>query len=245
MTGLITFVVKNSASSPSLAQTTSNSAAVNVGGNNYGQVAGRDIINPTIIVPAPSSHEANSKWQPPELPVGCDHYFFKYGPKGFTVNLDQKTAGKSIFIPDLFPKELAQKLGPMPISVVYTNNRLYVRSINPISGLPICATPDEMDVNTDPTYDRNYNANAFEIINEQGVPTFQVIYEKPNSITVNAIAVLAAEINKPLALFVAFKNDYEIIPVTNRNDIANIETRYKSKTLFKYPSFQHLGEYAN
>jgi hypothetical protein len=79
-----------------------------------------------------------------------------------------------------------------------------------------------------PNWDRNFNISAFEVVNEERFPIFQMIYEAPNRIHLNGLFFHRG------GLFFANGNEFTLNPKLP------LELRYER--LFKYPSWQHQGE---
>ncbi|MDB6065561.1 MAG: hypothetical protein JWR26_1769 [Pedosphaera sp.] len=68
------------------------------------------------------------------------------------------------------------------------SNRLFVYAETPFGNEKRnILMSDDLDSQLPRLWDRNYNSNKFEIVNEFTNPVFQVIYKKPNEIQVNGI----------------------------------------------------------
>ncbi|MGA2184245.1 MAG: hypothetical protein ABSH47_14580 [Bryobacteraceae bacterium] len=78
-------------------------------------------------------------------------------------------------------------------------------------------------------WDRNADRGAFEVVNEAGVPVFQMIYRTPGDIVIKGLIVLKN------AVFIADDNGTLINPGT-------APFPYKISRIFKYPSSIHAGE---
>ena len=83
-------------------------------------------------------------------------------------------------------------------------------------------------------WDYNYNDYALEIVSDNQFPVYQFIYERPNHIKINGI-FLTNE-----ALVRVWDGGIDAI----RNDEKEAKLPPRLKRIFKYPSWQHRGEYA-
>jgi hypothetical protein len=78
-------------------------------------------------------------------------------------------------------------------------------------------------------WDRNSDKSAFEVVNERGIPMFQMVYLTPSDITLRGIFV--------------FREG--VVVAANETTMAVNPTdpfRYAPKPIFKYPSRLHYGE---
>ena len=82
-----------------------------------------------------------------------------------------------------------------------------------------------------PGWDRNSNESAFEVVNERGVPVFQMVYLTPTDISIRGTLVFGGG-------FLIVAN--ETTSLTNPRD----PFAFAPKPLFKYPSRLHRGESA-
>lgn len=89
-------------------------------------------------------------------------------------------------------------------------------SKNTLSGLP-------------PKWDYNSTNKALEIVNENVVPIYQLIYKTPNHICINGVFPSAS------GLILADEDGMHINP--------KLPIPLKIKRIFKYPSYQHPGVY--
>ena len=150
--------------------------------------------------PQPTNHPA---WLPPELPKDCKSYFLTIGPRSFLVYLDKTNGGTPFFIPPIFPPEITNVLGVGPLAINYKDNRLYVQIVDPFTKAWTSATPDDMNIIMDASYARNYSANAYEMLNDRGIPTFQIIYDRPDNIKINFIGLIGLKGETPMASVMA------------------------------------------
>ncbi len=147
-----------------------------------------------------------------------------------------------------------------PIYPYVKNDRLFVDVTLPFRNeRHLISMSDDSDSEIPNIWDRNYSSNAFEIVREDGLPVLQVFYKRPNEIQVNGIFVIETNF-----VFAAFGNytefaqnliggnpihiiigtAQEVIPATNMEQIFTM-TFSNQIPIFKYPSWRHLGEYAN
>jgi hypothetical protein len=84
-----------------------------------------------------------------------------------------------------------------------------------------------------PGWDYNSNDRAIEIVNDKQLPVFQLIYNRPNHIVINGIFLVRDTPNGPPNIYVANEAGITINP-TSPDSLRRV---------FKYPSWQHRGEY--
>lgn len=84
-----------------------------------------------------------------------------------------------------------------------------------------------------PDWDWNSSPNAFEVVNENGVPIFQLIRKKPNHFVVNGIFPL------PRGAVVVAGPKGTIGPA------GRVPPDFALKPIFKYPSWEYPGRYAD
>jgi hypothetical protein len=237
--------------------------------------------NPTII-------ETRAEgWQPPELPSDCSNVVLRFGTYQISEPVWAATVpptrGSVKFQRNEAPTEITNLWGrsskPMffwvysmmdvgghsfatPVMPYVKNRRLFVYAQTPIGGeMRKIEMNNEWDTKIPDGWDRNFNANAFEIVNESGRPVLQVLYRKSNEMDVSGIFVVGT--NETLAAFgwimILFSpqtngtfNAYMqgIKPPTNiesfyvpHNDPFATELS-QQKCIFKYPSWKHPGELA-
>jgi hypothetical protein len=96
---------------------------------------------------------------------------------------------------------------------------------------PIRIQNNEFSVNM-PGYDWNYTAKAFEVVNQEGVPIFQLIEKDSQHIAVYGIFPIPGK-------QVFFTNERE----TGFN--WQVPSDFLLKPIFKYPAWKHPGKYAD
>jgi hypothetical protein len=153
-----------------------------------------------------------------------------------------------------------------PVNPYVVSNRLYVNAEIPfVNEKRIIVMSDDMDdLKLPPLWDRNYNADTYEIVTSRTNPVLQVFYTKPNEIHVNAIYVLSPTnilaawefrptiISPRVSFWATNTNTGEVISGTNissgvfwdTNNVYDLPPLNRA-TLFKYPSRIYPGISAN
>jgi len=109
-------------------------------------------------------------------------------------------------------------------------NHLYVDvSVYRGPGLPAVTVKKGIVTVDLPGWDRNSNQSAFEVVNENGIPVFQMVYLTPSDISIRGLLVFSSG-------FVIAAN--ETAAVTNPRE----PFVFAPKRLFRYPSRLHPGE---
>lgn len=98
---------------------------------------------------------------------------------------------------------------------------------------PVEVDDNEIKLNV-PGWDWNYTANALEIVNENGIPVFQMIKKGPRRLTFNGVffgpgGVLLLSDNG-----LKFVGDPVVVPITKL-----------PKPIFKYPAWKYPGKFAD
>ncbi len=188
------------------------------------------------------------EWQPPELPEGCKSAIFSFADENWPINLDDIKNRQPFVPPDIkLPKtERAKSLISSLPTIFFKNNRLYVRVVGVVNGVKVISDPFILDEKLPWNFDRNYSANAFEMVDQNTTPMLQVIYEKPNEVRVNGVFRGDKE-GKIVAGFVwvVFGTSHRMYFPKDAIEERLILDTCKTNILFKYPSFNHLGEYAD
>lgn len=83
-----------------------------------------------------------------------------------------------------------------------------------------------------PDWDWNSNPNAFEVVNESGVPVFQMIRKNPNHFVVNGVFPLPGG------------NVIAAGPDGMGGPYSSVPPNFALKPIFKYPSWKFAGQYA-
>ncbi len=168
-------------------------------------------------------------WQPPELPSGAQYFVIKFG--GMTSEYPISRANSE---GEVMPWV---RLDGAPEIIPYIKtNRIYLKASNPF-GEPndIVKMNTEWDSKIPVGWDRNYSPTKFEIVDHNGLPVMQVEYVRPDQIHVFGIFV-----SERGYVTVAFGGStHTTAPGISIPDIP------ARKAWFKYPSKDHLGEYAD
>ncbi len=80
-----------------------------------------------------------------------------------------------------------------------------------------------------PSWDYNSNENAFEVVNQGGVPMFQLYYKTPSHIVINGVVQ---------------SSEGTVVYLTEAGMSDNPKT-YNVKPIFKYPAWKYPGQYAD
>ncbi len=90
--------------------------------------------------------------------------------------------------------------------------------------------------NLPPRWDRNSNRVAYEIVNEDKLPIFQLIYKDPNTILINGL--FATKDN----IYIADNKTGRLISKDVFNQFFPRSIHYHVERLFQYPSLSHPGK---
>jgi hypothetical protein len=174
-----------------------------------------------------------AKWQPPELPKGCDHIALQLGRSIETaqdIPISELTNGPM--------GELPLK-GQFVIGVYVKGNRLFIHAAVPFSPIRYpTLIGNDSERKIPKFWDQNNNENAFEVVDEDNFPVFQVLYREPNDVVVSGI------FSCPQTMVIAF-GVIHTWDITNREAIDSEINAADRKPLFKYPSRLHPHELAN
>jgi hypothetical protein len=177
------------------------------------------------------------KWRPPELPKDCQMVFVRLGGSRF---------GASVNLLPTFPdatnnNSLMHVIGfghaGSPIIPYIKDNRFYIAVKNLLrTNLDTVFMNEDLDYSLPPQWDRNYSSEAFEIVAEDGLPVLQIAYLRPDMIQVNGIFFVRENYG-----IIAFGSGFSSRPFPiDKNDVFFSQR----KTWFKYPSKDHLGQWA-
>jgi hypothetical protein len=205
------------------------------------QAAGHDInynyYNGASNVPKVQSaiKTAVPEWQPPELPAGCKVISFVYGGNVWTIS-----ALSGIELPLV-------AFGHKHTNDVYVitgrvlNNRFYVsaRLLDPEDlGLgSLKLSGNKIEGHLPALWDINSDSTAIEIVDNNEVPIYQIIYRRPDVVEVYGIFFMGNDIvlnGRNIARTVALPPDGEPL----RIDPASLGMA----RIFKYPSAAYLGQ---
>jgi hypothetical protein len=180
-----------------------------------------------------SLNAAAHYWQPPELP--SDTRTSIEGKKLVTITIGNNTMSIMVGDEETEAKNDHDKLknffGIDLFTPYIKSNRLFIKAETPL------ATPQETIVMNDEwpqtipkEWDRNFDKDSFEIVDDKGLPVFQVSYISGNSVQINGVFISP----KTGTISVAFGG---FSPWSFDDGIFNAR-----KAWFQYPSNLHLGE---
>lgn len=120
--------------------------------------------------------------------------------------------------------------GFFPVTIYYTSGELYADvTVYGGSALPPVEIKKNQFVVRPPNWDRNSSENAFEVVNENMQPVFQMIYTTPSHIVINGIFPF------PGGLILASDAGMMINPTPPAG--------FSLKRIFRYPSWKYPGQY--
>jgi hypothetical protein len=155
-----------------------------------------------------------------------DVFYFSLGEHGMT-------AGNSLKILTDGKASLFQMGDFVPVKVHLDDGIIYcdVTIWGGFMGPPIEIVHNEFRI-TPPNWDRNFSANALEVVDERNEPIFQLIRKTPNHYVMNGLMALP---------------DGSFILATDNGTWTGIRSPKMPpgtlKPIFKYPSWKHPGEY--
>ncbi len=187
------------------------------------------------------NQSSNQTWEPPELSKGCKEVHILFGSQNFTYQVADLKQGR------IHPS-LTLVINDMqwpPFNPFLKNHRLYIRAglyykqqtktFLMQSNSEVFQMNSDIDGKIPLDWDRNYSSNAMEIVSKNNIPILQVFYRRPEEIVVNGFF---SDTNFVMSAFNGQCHFYKL-PTTN-------ELVFPwAKPIFKYPSWQHIGEYAN
>jgi hypothetical protein len=129
--------------------------------------------------------------------------------------------------------------GTCPVRVIVSGDLILWSFKSWDAGLPIEVNANEVKIGND-LVDRNFAQNAFEVVNKQGEPLFQMIRKNAGTIQINGIfptGTISQKTGKQILMWVS--------------DEAGIETssiqpkEWNLRPIFKYPSWKYPGVMAD
>jgi hypothetical protein len=232
--GLIAVYIKSSSVSSTINNgNIANSNSDSVGGNNYGQVAGGNIINNQTVVTQSEIQRPKEQWQPPELPEECKNVYLMFGGTSTEMTIEEIKKAHYLFMG-----------GFEPIKWRVNSNRFYIDVAIPLGDRIINVKGGRISAELPPKWDMNFNSNAVEIVAENNNPLYQVIYRRPDQVVVNGI------FSRGDFLISATTNGFEWW--TGKSNVATTLRGFYSgttstgfKPIFKYPAWHFPGKYVN
>jgi hypothetical protein len=120
----------------------------------------------------------------------------------------------------------------IPIMIYVKDKRPYVdATLYSGHSVPVQLKGNKL-ISYPPSWDYNSNEHAIEIVNHELIPVFQVIYNRPNHIIINGIFVVRNSLGA-----------FDILVATESGIFMNPTNPTLFRRIFKYPSWQHKGEY--
>ena len=184
-------------------------------------------------VQQPRTEQVNEEWLPPQLPPSCTNIYLLFAGQSTEMTIEEiKTA------------HFALINGFEPVKWRVVSNRLYVDVDIPIVSQVINLRGGQFSGNLPPQWEMNFNSNALEIVSASNSPIYQVFYRRPDQVVVNGI------FGRRGITLAATTNGLEYW-TGESNAAYNLEAFYSGKQttglkpIFKYPAWQHKGEYAN
>jgi hypothetical protein len=187
--------------------------------------------NPTEIKPTleeeinMNARRAMAKnWQPPQFPEGAQGVLLLVG--GTVAEFFDRSRLMS---------QIPMVIGPAGRDVVFpylTNNRVFIKTQLPSGDGPTTVKmSDEWPPQIPAGWDKNFNSQEFEIVDEETNPVFQIRYDNPTQIEVFGIFV-----SENGGISVDFNGISQMSPGYQISSIPRV------KAWFKYPSKDHLGD---
>jgi hypothetical protein len=197
-------------------------------------------------------------WLPPEMSSDCKTAYVLFLDGEFKIDLDDVKKHNNEFV---------VMNGIAPFKVRIKDHRLYVDVENALEAQFINPewpvkwadpTTNEnsrafsdvayLDQKLKPGQDRNYSKTAFEVVgpDPEYIPLFQCIYERPNAVRINGVFQAVKEgFTDEWGLYAFGRKDMQPFLFQNSQDMANNMRFLATNRLFKYPSYKHLGEFAD
>lgn len=183
----------------------------------------QSIVHPPLSEFLPPSHPTSQPlWGGKEEPTfreNIEKVTFTFGSNTGILEVKQLESVPRVFpvSDNSFPLYFYVKNGKPYIDVkVYGNSQLIAVEVK-----------ENQFVIRPEGWDRNSSANALEIVNEKKAPVLQLYYKTPREIVVNGI----------------FPTAQGVLYITENAMAYNPHKPPTIKRIFKYPSWQHPGEY--
>jgi hypothetical protein len=206
------------AKQPDIQQNSSGSKSPNVVGNRNNINNGDHV---TINLNAPASLPQ------PTFQEESEDISFSLGERGFTDTETIEALKKGPHTPFLFD-------GFSPVTVTVKGGvLLYDIKFWGGTGKPPIEVKNNKFIVRVPAWDRNFNANAFEVVDSNNVPILQVIRKTPSHIIVNGIFLL------PNGL---------LLPAGPKGVIIGVKVvppDFLLKPIFRYPAWKYPGQTAD
>lgn len=191
------------------------------------------------------------EWQPPEIPSGYKTAFLEIGGGLWTINLETLANGNAFTDAWFVNVQMKNKRLCIHGTTGWFNGTRHYESNDNIQ------SPRVVDEKANMNWERNFSSNVFEIVNQDTNPVFQIIYDRPNRIVVNGVFATETPTNgwppslhlKPnqFLLCFCFGTNFNVLVADDKSVhqiVRDVLMRYKSYRQFKYPSFNHMGQFA-
>ena len=227
----------------SIASSNLNGSAVvsgNQNGNNTFYNAQNAPIN--IYNNANPSVETNlAEWQPPELPAGCQFVSIVSGGNEITRPIGKDGGAINLVITAAQDANGAYRAIPI-IGGHVSANRFFADVTIP-GDFPFGSfklSGNKIDGHLPPLWDMNYDANAIEIVNNDEVTIYQIIYRRPDVMEIYGVFMAA---NSPI---IVSRHEMERMKVTSptftQEWLQSAPAKLQLKRIFKYPSSSYIGK---
>lgn len=132
--------------------------------------------------------------------------------------------------------------GNLPLRLYSEDNKIYADvTVSGGRDTPVIVLEKNVFTVRPPNWDFNSSDKAFEVINQQRIPVFQLIFKTPSRIEINGVFPVEKGILFASNKGILLNNPVFEFPPMIREDKAG----YDVNRIFKYPSWQHPGEYEN
>ena len=174
----------------------------------------------------------HESWQPPELPKGCEQVYVTFGNAHFTKDINFLRKG-GVF-------NIVGMNGHPVISAYLKDERFFVDANIPIQSGSLFIKDKTLinrkDLPLD--WDLQSNSNALEVVekvNGAEVPIFQIFYRKPEDVNIQFFFKAEG--------MIIFADNTKFVKINLPSPIPIPAS--DTKPIFKYPSWERPGEYAD
>lgn len=245
--GLVGVLLKKNSSNFSATNgPVANSNSVSVFGNNSGQIAGGNLINTTTVI--------NSNIIAPVIVmkvVETEALEFRQKQEGVFLLF----GGNTIGLPTVPSGQIAKKdigrafLGagtyenPSRIELIATDKQIAFNiEFVPVFGMPPLKLKDNELSGLPSNWDCNHSKRGIEVVNERLTPVFQLYYKDDSHIVFNGVITFT---NGAVFIAEGKGQSLELNSTFSEADFFNRVEALEIKRIFKYPAWQHPGEFAD
>jgi hypothetical protein len=179
------------------------------------------------------------EWQPPKLPEGCRFVSIVSGGGASTVPIGANDG--QITVLSSAQQQQNGTWKPVPVIAGHVHNDAFFADVAIPGTFPFGAfklSGAKIDGHLPPTWDMNYDATAIEIVDQNEVPIYQIMYKRPEVIEIYGLFLVGD---------VAFSVTHRMA-VSERIELgkgARFDASHLGLTkIFKYPSARYHGERA-